>query len=163
MYYKNYWLNYNNISDFVVILEMTEDMTDFKNSADSHDFEKVKNGMLVKRVDYENVRDRLDENGLFIGIFPPEVIEEDIKNFKEKQEKKYLELKEKVKEKYREPWDEDFFIYMKKAGIAFDDLIRELQVSNEMTKDYWGKEYPIEEYYMDYIVKYWPISFFSEE
>ena len=163
MYYKNYWVNYHTLGNFIVVCEMHEDMTNFQNTEESHDFEKVKGFMFIKRSDYEDARNHLDKNGLFMGIIPPEEIEKDIENYNKRKEEQEKLLKEKVKEKYKNPWDESFFIYMKQSGCDFIHLIKELQVSNMMSKDYWGKDFPIDEYYMGYLLKYWHVSYSPEK
>ncbi len=163
MYYKNYWVNYNTLGSLIVICEMTEDMTEFKNTESIHDFDKIKKIMYAKRSDYEDVRNHLDANGLFLGIFPPEVVEKDIEDYNRYQIEKYAILKEQMKAKYEFPWEEDFFVFMKDNGVQLDNLIKELQVSNMMSKDYFGKDFSIERDYMKYIKKYWNVIYDAEK
>lgn len=156
MYYKNYWVSYN---DFQMRLMCAVSDIDYSEIDKKEINKHFKQFFFIDRIKYENVRGFLDENGLFMGIFPPELIEEDIRNYKKEQDKQNLEALERIKLKYKEPLPESFFKAMALHNEDIPTVYQEVQISNMMSKDYWGIEFPIEEYYMEYLLKYWGFKF----
>lgn len=152
MYYKNYWVSYN---DFQQQLMCSVSHVNYDEIDKKEINEHFKQFFFIDRIKYENCRSFLEDNGLFMGIFPPELIEEDIKKYKENQFKRNSKALEEIKEKYKEPLTEEFFENLALHGLDIPTVYQEVQISNMMSKDYWGVEFPIEEYYMEYLLKYW--------
>lgn len=156
MYYKNYWVSYNDFQESLMCAVADIDYSEIKKGEENKHFKQF---FFISRFKYENAKGFVDDKGLFMGIFPPELIEKDIKEYNEIQEKRNLEALERVKEKYKEPLDEAFFESMFLHGLDIPQVYQEVAISNMMSKDYWGIEFPIEEYYMDYLLKFWKFKF----
>jgi len=147
MLYKNYWLCYNNISEKSVIA-ILNDGFDPRNQDGDKDgsilMANTRELISIENYKIENCREYLDENGLFMGMFPPEVIEQGIIDFFEKQKRIHKEFEGKMKQKYLEdlkkPFEDEIIFNLYKDGTISKETI--ILTINEFNKNAY-KEYGI--------------------
>lgn len=155
MYYKNYWINYIDIGEKFVIGIMDQDMSNFVNTKEDQDYMHLKRSMLIDRYKWENADCLLKKGELFMGIFPLDIINQSIKEWKDSQEKSKREIEESLRLECKKPIEESKFENFWKAQISLEGVIAYIKAKNCSCKKYWGYEFSIEEYYKDILIKYW--------
>ena len=155
MYYKNYWINYIDIGEKFVIGIMDQDMSNFVNTKEDQDYMHLKRSMLIDRYKWENADCLLKKGELFMGIFPLDIINQSIKEWKDSQEKSKKNFLEEMKLEYNKPISENYFKEHKEIGLSLDEILLMINLKNKKSKKYWGIEFSIEDYYKDILIKYW--------
>ena len=146
MYYKNYWVSYIDIGEEIICCEMCRDMTNFVSTDKDPDYKYIKRPFKINRYEYEHARDYLDENGLFMGIFPPEAIEQDIKEWNEEQEKFKKETEMRYIEGLKYPLKETGFRLYTEGKFSREDLIETIEIHNKKAYDMYGLVFTFEDY-----------------
>ena len=95
MYYKQYWVSYVNVGEEIACAVCNQDMTNFINKKEDQDYMHMIYHFPINRYEFEHCREYLDEKGLFLGIFPPEIIEKCIKDWNDNQ-KNIKEMSSKI-------------------------------------------------------------------
>lgn len=146
MYYKNYLVSYIDYGESIVCCEMTRDMTNFIDTDENPGYKYIKRPFEINRYQYEHARDYLDENGLFIGIFPPEVIEQDIREWNETQEIFKKETEKAHLERLKKPLRETSFKLYFEKRIDRDFLVDTIENFNKKAYDTYGLIFTFEDY-----------------
>ena len=153
------------MSEKVVTLT-NENYENFINTDTDQDYMHMLYHFPINRFQFEHCRDYLDENGLFMGIFPPEFIENGInewlKHQKELKEKSLKKAKEYLFEKFKEPLEEEMFIEFSNVGNIKDMIDYFLSYRLKREQEFYGKIlYPLS-YYNNYFQKYFGIEDIDE-
>lgn len=154
MYYKNYWVSYIDFGEEIVCCEMCRDMTNFVSTDKDPDYKYIKRPFEINRYEYEHARDYLDENGLFMGIFPPEVIEQDIKEWNEEQERFQEEQKEWKEKSYKRPLSDNCFKYYAEGYFTKEELVKAIASHNIESYNKNKLIFDFDTYYKDLLDKY---------
>lgn len=147
MLYKNYWISYNPINEKSVIAILNDGFDPRNQDGDKDGSILIANTrelISIENYKIENCREYLDENGLFMGMFPPKVIEQGIIDFWEEQNrlKKERELRNKLKylEDLKKPFNDECIFNLYKDGTISKETI--ILTINEFNKNAY-KEYGI--------------------
>ena len=152
MLYKNYWLCYMGIGETSVCAILEEGFNPL-NSRGLEDaailVANTKELISIENYKIENCREYLDENGLFMGMFPPEFLEKKLEDFWDEQRKWQEENDRKIKLQHLENLKKPF--YNETIYNAFQDGKIPKQRLMEMIKKF-NKE-AFEEYGIVYTKK----------
>lgn len=155
MYYKNYWINYVSFGEDFICAICNQDMTNFVNTDTDKDYMHIKSTFFINRYQWEHAKDYLDENELFMSIFPLDVVEDSIKEWNDEQNENNKKFHEIFKQEYKYPISEEFFKKAREKNKTLKNILSNINTSNKLSKEYWGVEFPIEKYYKDILIKYW--------
>lgn len=154
MLYKNYWLCYNNTVDESVCAILEEGFNPL-NSRGLEDaailVANTRELITIENYKIKNCRKYLDENGLFMGMFPPEFIEQELKKFEE-ENKKFLEKLEKESklrylERLKKPfYNERLYSATSKGILDIESLRNIIKKHNEDAFEKYGIIYKDEDY-----------------
>ena len=154
MLYKNYWTSYIDGGETFVCCEMTRDMTGFVSTKENPEYRYIKRPFEINTYEYQHCRDYLDENGLFMGIFPPELIEQEIEEWNERQERFKREQEEWKIKSYKRPLLESCFKFYIEGHSTKEELINAIAYHNQESYNRNGLVFDFDTYYKDVLDKY---------
>lgn len=146
MLYKKYWTSYIDGGETFVCCEMTRDMTGFVSTKENPEYKYIKRLFKINTYEYQHCRDYLDENGLFMGIFPPELIEQEIAEWNERQERFKRETKERIIEGYKYLLKETAFKLYSKKLITKEEFVQSIEKHNNESYNRNGLIFTFEDY-----------------
>lgn len=155
MDYKNYRVGYHPELDEIGVIVFDDDISKYNYTKAEDELKHIVNTFFIDTYKFENYQNYLDENGLFMGIFPPEFIEvcfEDDKKLKREEKER---IKKYCIESAKKPLDEKYIEDFKTVGASLQEIINIINNENKRNLKYGGLEFPIEKYYKDILIKYW--------
>jgi hypothetical protein len=147
-------LNYHSTQDNLILTELDEDVTN-KEPSGEFILGHTKRLIHFPKEWMDNYNNYL-ENGLFLGIFPPQMVQDEIDNYW-KIQNEWMEESLKTSERlHTQIWTENDFKKCFEDKISLKRLLILLKDINKRREKYHNlRPIDIEKEYKKYLIKYW--------
>lgn len=155
MDYKNYRVGYYPGAKSIGVIIFDDDMSKYNYTKAEDELKHIVNVFSIDGYQYEHYQNYLDENGLFMGIFPPEFIEASFQDYERVVQKEKKMRENRRIEQVKKPITEVKFEKMSINCFSLEEAINYINIVNDFNLENNGIVFPIEEYYKDILIKYW--------
>ena len=155
MDYKNYRVGYHPELDEIGVIVFNEDISKYHYTKAEDELKHIVNTFFIDTYKFENYQNYLDENGLFMGIFPPEFIEDCFESDKKLKEEEELRRQQICVKYSKKPIKEEIFKFRYEIGDSLQEILGFINRQNQANLYHDGCEFSVEEYYKDILIKYW--------
>ena len=161
MLFRSYSLRYSAIGENLILAKMSENIP--QNPSGEWILSHTIDLIDIPRYQVDDCRNYLASNGLFLGIFPPNLIEEEIIYYHKTQKEAFERAKREFEDDCRYIWSEKDFEELNDGRHRLDDILRLLNRVNQVRKERLNLQpIDIDKTYGKYLKKYWGEEYGNE-